>query len=242
MQAHDKEHESLLERILVGDLPRGAAQAVAQLRACAECRERLEGFDKLQASLERAGEEERAGVAQAGAAELPAKDARRIEEFVSARVAAERARSKTSRWIALALAASLVGVVAYRPVLPKPEDGGAGGGRDVPLGADTSPLWGISPRGSVRDFGAFSWRSPPLRSGETFRLRITNLDAPDTEPLEIDNIERAEWSREDDAGILEAGRIKEFFDRAPRNIEWVFEIVSANQRVQVSDSVPASLR
>jgi len=238
MQAHDPAHDSLLERVIVGDLPRDAAPAMAQLAACAQCRERLAEFDELQARLERAGEEERAGVAQAAAGEASAKDKRRIEEFVRTRVSSQDSGSRAPRWIALALAASLAGVIAARVFWPPSSPGAAIEQPDVLLSDEKEELRGVTPKGKTHAFESFTWISPQLKAGEVYRLTITNAADTTAEPLVIANIERAEW-RWADVGAMQARSVAEFLAKEPQEIEWVVEIWDVGKRVQRSLPVSA---
>src|SRR5688500_804342 len=104
MQQHDSSHDHLLERIVVGDLPRAEPQARKLLESCGTCRDRLAELEGLQARLESAGQEEREGVAEAAAGVLAADQERRIRELVETRL--ERPRQAARRWRVIALAAA----------------------------------------------------------------------------------------------------------------------------------------
>lgn len=225
MQPHNPSHGALLERILVGDLPRTTAEARAVLDHCQACRESLAELDRLQRQLDAVGADERAGVAQTASANLDPASERRVRDFVVARAQAQRKTSHRGRKFALALAASLCALVAYgvlRPVPPTPLV-------DVTLGGILTVPEGISPIGEVADFGSFQWRGPLLAADESYTLRITNLDALDAEALVIDYIMEPRWLR-DSAGVLASKRVAKFFGANPTKIEWQVEIHKGTHR------------
>ena len=226
MQPHDPSHGALLERILVGDLPRTTAEARAVLDHCQACRESLGQLDRLQRQLAEAGAEERAGVAEAASANLDPASERRVRKFVLAQAHPQRKPSHRGRNFALALAASLCALVAYgvlRPVQPTQTPD-----VDLPLGgavAVTVPEL-ISPIGvvdRVEELDNYRWRGPTLAAGESYTLRITNLNAPDAEALVIDYIEEPRWLRAS-PGVLASPRAEKFFSANPTKIEWQVEI------------------
>ena len=225
MQPHNPSHGAVLERILVGDLPRTTAEARAVLDRCQECRESLAELDTLQHQLTEAGSEERDGLAQAASADLDPQQERRIRDFVAARVQPKRKTSRPGRFLALALAASVCGVIAYGLLRPAPPTPAA----DVTLGGILTVPEGISPIGEVENFDDFKWRGPALVADETYTLRIRNLDAPDSEALVIDYIVEPRWLR-DSAGVLASQRVEKFFSANPTKIEWQVEIHKGTQR------------
>jgi hypothetical protein len=242
MQPHNPTHAALLERILVGELSPTAHEARALLESCVPCRDRLHELLLLQGRLSEAGLEERAGIAQAAAGTLDPDGERRIQEFVAARAQRARRISRLGRLVTLAVAASLCGLIAYRWTHPARPEHPRSGPDGVLLHGERGVLRAVSPKDSTAAFDDFTWTSPPLEPDEFFRLQVTNLDAPDSDPLVIANIVSASWRR-DSAGVAEARRVEDFFARSPRNIEWQVEICKQNrQTVLTSDTLRASLR
>ncbi|MEO6711552.1 MAG: hypothetical protein ABIP42_18360 [Planctomycetota bacterium] len=238
MQHHDPSHTALLERILVGDLSRTSAEAREVLEACAACRERLRELERLQESLAAAGEEERADIARAAEGSLSTAQERRIHDFFDERSRVSRTRSRMGRLVALAVAASICGVIVYRWV--RSSEGAAETDRpDVMLHGQEVVLRGVKPSDEHSDFGTFTWESPSLAAGKSFRLRITNTDANDSDPLVIDNIGSTTWHPE---SVLQAEdrKIKDFFAPGLKHIEWTVEIYSLTNRDSISDAVTAS--
>jgi hypothetical protein len=236
---HTQEHEAVLERIVLGDLPRTSAQARALLDACKTCSERLQEYDLLEQELAGAGARERSDVAEALQGDLDPRAQRRIEDFVQHRVRAQVAFVRRGRFVALALAASLFGVLAFRLVQTEPVQPT----QDVPLGegpVDPAELVAISPAGEVDFFEPFTWQARELQGGETFRLRILDLDHTDSDPLVIRNIATSRWRRED-ASAAETTPVNEFFSRATGRIEWTVEIWRDRVVGGRSESVQASL-
>ncbi len=223
MQTHGPVHETLIERIVVGDLPRKTREARALLDGCSVCRERLREIDTLQQRLAAAGEEERDGAARSASGVLDPKAQQRIDMYFTGQI--QKRRSIKRRVALVALAASLIGVIAFRLLQPSATDKPVGRTPDVMLGDGSFDLVDAFPNGRVKKpFDEFSWHSaPPLQPGETYRLRVTNLDAPDTEPLAIANIGDTSW-RPELASEIDAPQVRKFFARAPRNIEWTVEI------------------
>ncbi|HTF89964.1 MAG TPA: hypothetical protein VK843_16235 [Planctomycetota bacterium] len=240
MKHHDPSHSALLERIVVGDLSRTSSDARQTLDTCATCRERLRELERLQKSLAAAGEEERAGVARAADGSLGQTQERRVHDFFEERSRMSRTRSRMGRLVALAVAASICGVLVYR--WARSSEGGAQTQRpnDVMLNDDTQVLRGVAPSGVDSDFGKFVWEAPPLAAGKSFRLRITNTDAIDSDPLVIDNIGATTW-HPGSALPAEDRKIKDFFVPGLKHIEWTVEIYSGSMGGDlVSKPVPAS--
>lgn len=244
MESHDQDHELLLERIVLGDLPRTDNVVRALLQSCTTCRERLSEFDALELELAAAGANERADIAQAAGASLEPGAQRRIQEFVDAQVGRPSVALRRMRIATWALAASLCAVLAYRLTSPAaPVHPGPGAG-DLLLGdqpTDPRELPGAFPRGSKVDgFARFGWDPLELSPGQTLRLRITNPDMP-TETVSLDTIGSAGWNQQN-ATSAESRRMERFLDSQPRNIEWVLEIYGTNrQLVRGYSPVRASL-
>jgi hypothetical protein len=239
MQSHDPLHAALLERLVVGELSPSSDEARGLFERCEVCRARYRELSGLQLQLSEAGEAERAGVDLARSLPLAPALEQRLNEFAAAHA---RPRNSRRRWIqiaTLALAASLLGLVGYRFFKHSSLDEGGPGRQDVPLGGPTDELQGIAPLGAKQDLDNYSWSARTLEAGETFSLRIVNLDAPDTEPLAIGNILTNGWRR-DSAGIVESRRVSEFFARVPRRIEWQVEIRRGNRSLAQSKALRAS--
>ena len=117
MGPHDQDHETLLVQIVVGDLPRSSPQASQLLANCADCRAKLGELDGLEEQLAAAGRDERADVAQAAVGELDARAQLRLEEFINARLPRRSLLSRRNRLVALALAASLCGLLGQVLIL-----------------------------------------------------------------------------------------------------------------------------
>ena len=224
MQAHDPSHGALLERILVGDLLRTTAEARAVLDHCQACRESLGELDRLQRQLSEAGAEERAGMGEAASLNLDSTNERRVRDFVLARAQPQRKASHRGRNFAFALAASLCALIAYGafrqvPLTPTPEV-------DLPLGGEVTVPELISPIGvveTIEELNNYRWRGPELAAGETYTLRITNLNALDADSLVIEYIEEPRWMGAS-AGVIASQGAAKFFSANPTKIEWQVEI------------------
>jgi len=162
---HGPEHEALLERLFLGELPADAPEA-EPLRACPGCRDQLERLERLQKDLAAVVGRERAEIAEARA-QADAGD----EALVRGALAGARRRRRT--WVlVLAAAAALLATFLLRRALsvedpasqaPEPMLGDDG--------PDEVPVEGHVP-GS---HGPFAW-DVVLPSGARFVLSVYATD------------------------------------------------------------------
>lgn len=174
MSLHGAQHEELLQRILVGDLPAGVSAARQRLRDCPECRAELERLRALDARLVAVVEQEHDDLGQARAG-VTAADRERVRRALlgaqPARSAGAPARPRrVPKWGLFALAAGLLLMFGWaanaylRPAERAPE---------VLLDAGTIPCRMILDEAG--DYGEFSWRYD-LQPQGYFTLEIRALD------------------------------------------------------------------
>lgn len=177
---HAENHETLLERVVTGELLASDPAVLAQLSECPECRERLSEVQRVMGQLTRAGELEsdalRDGFGQDTRSPATAEHEERTRAFVHAQLGRAR-RPSTTRRVAmtLATAAGLVLVaLLYRALVPAHPG-------EVPLGDDHIAC--ERPVGEVADFGTFSWRFDLPKRGR-FELSVWDDSSPEgSQPL-----------------------------------------------------------
>jgi len=117
VSTHGPEHEALLERLFLGELPADAPEA-ARLHACPGCRDQLERLERLQRDLAAVVGRERAEIAEARA-QADAGD----EDLVRRALAVER-RGRRAWVLVLAAAAALLATFLLRRALSVEEPAG----------------------------------------------------------------------------------------------------------------------
>lgn len=215
---HAENHETLLERVVTGELPASDPAVLAQLSGCPECRERFSEMQSLLEKLARAGELEqealRDGFGPDTRSSATAEHEERTRAFVRAQLGRER-RPSTRRRVVLTLAAA-AGIVLvallYRALAPaRPPE--------VLLGRDRIVC--ERPVGEVADFGTFSWRFDLPKRGR-FELLVWDDSSPEgSEPLV------------DEAYLTESRCTPELEDRRPwpERIRWEVRAYDAGDQL-----------
>jgi len=224
---HAENHETLLERVVTGELPASDPIVLAQLSGCPECRERVSEVQRVMGQLTRAGELERdalrEGFGQDTRSPATAEHEERTRAFVHAQLGRER-RPATRRRVVMTLAAAAAIVLAallYKTLVPA-------GPAEVLLGSD--PIVCERPVGEDADFGTFSWRFELPKRGR-FELWVWDDSSPEGSQLvhEVDLTE-SRWTPE-----LEDQR------QWPQRIRWEVRAYDAgDQLLRRSDTQRAS--
>jgi len=185
---HDPRHEEILAELAAGERDAADAEAARLLRECVTCREALAALRETVGHVERAGEAQRATVAESrGVASAPGLErvAPALERLASEGRAAPRPRR--TLWLAVAAALFLVigPLVAYRLW---------GGGREpaAPVTLGTDDLQLVEPVGEVHEYGPFVWEYSGAANG--FDLIVFDEDAgPDAKPVLVVRCKEPSW-------------------------------------------------
>ena len=210
---HDEGHEKMLLEVVTGSRSTADADVVAQLDACADCRESLAELAALQSGLERAGEQDRNDVHEALEGPSGATDDAIAARFRA--TMASPAQRPQRRWIAGIAAAALLVLSVTGYFLLRSDRGG-----ETLLGRDEIVL--DAPTGRVAP-GALEFRwhvgaDTPIRA---FEVQLRDADGL---VFELHRTESTSWqvpaARRSGWPDRFAWRVVEAFASTPRASGW----------------------
>jgi len=195
-RGHNEEHEALLEKVIVGDLPADAPEVLARTRACADCKIQLAEMLESVAALEREGAWMRRGASPGPvpAESVPSAGEKRALAQLQSLAREQRATALPKArilWLraALAMAAVALAWIGWAAWSRLGSDPNGTSPPDFALGLAIRDLW---PSAEVSEYNRFEWRAE-LPAGGSYELRIWDPSAPERPLVHEKGLRESRW-------------------------------------------------